>query len=172
VSYSPAAHALALFLAAASEPDPPGSVQHVEVALPPEWRMGAHVVLLLEDVTTPRGVAFKVQVSARAEREPDVLLGGFGVLADAPGAEGSRAPMSYRVDVTRGLRRWGELHPAAKTVTLALATVDGRSKPIAVSWRVGRALLRVRPDSPATTGPAPPDTALYAFGAPHRRCRS
>ncbi len=103
---------------------------------------------MLENVTTPRGIAFKVQVSARSEGEADVPLGGFGVLADAAGAEGSRPPVSYRVDVTRGLRRWGERHPAAKTVTLALSTLDGRSRPIAVSWRVGHAFLKLRSDSP------------------------
>ena len=57
-------------------------------------------------------------------------------------------PVSYRVDVTRGLRRWGERHPTAKTVTLALSTLDGRSRPIAVSWRVGHAFLKLRSDSP------------------------
>ena len=148
---SPVGLALALALAAGSDPFPPGSVQQVDVALPPEWQMGAHVVLMLEDVTTPRGIAFKVQLSARAEREPDVPLGGFGVVADAAGVPGSRAPATYRVDVTRGLRRWGERHPTAKVVTVTLTTLDGRSRPIAVSWRVGRAVLRVRPDSPATT---------------------
>jgi hypothetical protein len=140
-----------MLLAAGSETPPPGAVQQVELALPPEWQLGAHVVLMLENVTTPRGVAFKVQVSARSEDDADVLLGGFGVVADAIDASGSRAPASYRVDVTRGLRRWGERHPAAKTVTVALTTLDGRSRPITVSWRVGRALLHVRPDSPATT---------------------
>ena len=143
--------ALAVLLASCSDPPPAVSVLHVEVALPPEWQLGAHVVLLLENVTTPRGIPFKVQVSARGEGEEDVSLGGFGVVADAPGAPGSRPPITYRVDVTRGLRRWSERHPAAKTVTLALATLDGRSRPIAVPWSVGRALLRVRPDSPATT---------------------
>ena len=148
---SPVGLALAFLLAAGSEPVPSGSVQHVEVALPPDWQLGAHVVLVLEDVTTPRGIAFKVQVSARAEGDPEVPLGGFGVVADAAGASGSRPPTSYRVDVTRGLRRWGERHPAAKSVRLALATLDGRSQPLAVPWKVGRAVLRVRPDSPATT---------------------
>lgn len=144
---SPASVVLALLLASGSDPAPPGSVQQVEVALPPEWQLGAHVVLVLEDVTTPRGIPFKVQVSARAEGEPDVPLGGFGVLADAAGAPGSRPPVSYRVDVTRGLRRWGERHPTAKTVTLVLTTLDGRSQPIVVSWRVGHAFLKLRPDS-------------------------
>lgn len=145
---SPAGLVLAMLLAAGNDPPLPGSVQQLEVALPPEWPMGAQVVLMLEDVTTPRGIAFKVQVSARGESDADVLLGGFGVVADAAGASGSRAPASYRVDVTRGLRRWGERNPAAKTVTLALTTLDGRSRPIAVSWRVGRAFLKLRPDSP------------------------
>jgi len=159
---SPAGLALALLLAAGSEPVPTGSVQQIEVALPPDWQLGAHVVLLLEDVTTPRGVAFKVQVSARAEGIPEVPLGGFGVLADVKGAQGSRAPVTYRVDVTRGLRRWGARHPAARTVTLSLATLDGRSQPIAVSWRIGRAMLRVRNDSPATTRLGPPTDRVGA----------
>jgi len=144
---SPAGLALAMLLAAGSDPTPPGSVQELELALPPEWQLAAHVVLMLENVTTPRGIAFKVQVSARSEGDADVPLGGFGVLADAAGAEGSRPPASYRVDVTRGLRRWGERHPAAKTVTLALSTLDGRSRPLALSWRVGRGFLKLRSDS-------------------------
>jgi hypothetical protein len=130
-----------------NDPLPPGSVNSSS-SLPPEWQLGVHVVLMLENVTTPRGIAFKVQVSARSEGDADVPLGGFGVLADAAGAEGTRAPVSYRVDVTRGLRRWGERHPAAKSVTLALSTLDGRSRPIAVAWRVGHAFLRLRSDSP------------------------
>jgi hypothetical protein len=144
---SPAGLVLAMLLAAGSDPSPPGSVQQLEVALPPEWQLSVHVVLMLENVTTPRGIAFKVQVSARSEGDADVPLGGFGVLADAADAEGSRLPVSYRVDVTRGLRRWGERHPTAKTVTLALSTLDGRSRPIAVSWRVGHAFLKLRSDS-------------------------
>lgn len=144
---SPAGLVLAMLLAAGSDSSPPGSVQQLEVALPPEWQLSVHVVLMLENVTTPRGIAFKVQVSARSEGDADVPLGGFGVLADAADAEGSRAPVSYRVDVTRGLRRWGERHPTAKTVTLALSTLDGRSRPIAVSWRVGHAFLKLRSDS-------------------------
>jgi hypothetical protein len=145
---SPAGLVLAMLLAAGNDPPPPGSVQQLELALPPDWQLGVHVVLMLENVTTPRGIAFKVQVSARSEGDADVPLGGFGVLADAAGAEGSRPPVSYRVDVTRGLRRWGERHPAAKSVTLALSTLDGRSRPIAVAWRVGHAFLRLRSDSP------------------------
>ena len=144
---SPAGLVLAMLLAAGNDPPPPGSVQQLELALPPEWQLGVHVVLMLENVTTPRGIAFKVQVSARSEGDADVPLGGLGVLADAAGAEGSRAPVSYRVDVTRGLRRWGERHPSAKTVTLALSTLDGNSRPIAVAWRVGHAFLRLRSDS-------------------------
>jgi len=149
--WSPVGLALATLVASGSDPSPPGSVLHVDVALPPEWQAGSHVVLVLENVTTPRGAFFKVQVSATGHGEPDVPLGGFGVLADTPGAEGIKPPATYRVDVTRGLRRWSERHLGAKTLKLALTTLDGRSLPIPVSWRVGRAFLKVRSDSPATT---------------------
>ena len=64
---SPAGLVLAMLLAAGNDPPPPGAVQQLELALPPDWQLGVHVVLMLENVTTPRGIAFKVQVSARSE---------------------------------------------------------------------------------------------------------
>jgi hypothetical protein len=122
----------------------PGSVVLVDVPLPARWQRAAHVVLVLEDVTTPRGQPFIVRLRATASGEPDVVLGSFGVLADQPGATGVRPPATYKVDVTRGLRRWGDRHAAAETVNIALRTVDGRSKPVVVAWRVGRAHLEIR----------------------------
>lgn len=121
-----------------------GSVRHAKVALPAGWRQAAHVILVLEAMTTPRGEAFVVRVRARAPGAEDVALGSFGILADAPGATGVRPPATHRVDVTRGLRLWGQRHPEAQTVNLALVTVDGRSRPIVVAWDPGHAKLETR----------------------------
>jgi hypothetical protein len=144
VTYGLSRAAVVVALAAGLESTTPGSIQRLEVALPSEWRQAARVVLVLEDVTTPRGQAFVVRLRATTPGKPDVPLGSFGVLADDVGAAGDRPPTTYRVDVTRGLRRWGESQPAADSLKLALVTVDGRSKPLEVSWHVGRACLETR----------------------------
>jgi hypothetical protein len=131
-------------LAAPGDEAPSGAVRRVQVPLPAGWRDAARLVLMLEGVATPRGQAFVVRVKAAARQGPDELLGSVGVLAREPGAPGMRPPATYRVDVTRGLRRWAESHPGAKTVTLVLATRAAGEEPVAVDWRVERAAIVAR----------------------------
>jgi hypothetical protein len=124
---------------------PPGSVLRLEAPLPAGWREAAHVVLILEDVVTPRGAAFKVRARAAASDHRAEPLGSFGVLAEQPGALGQRPPATYRVDVTRGLRRWAQRHPDAQAVGLELAAQGPDGKPAAVDWRVDRVRFELRP---------------------------
>jgi hypothetical protein len=123
---------------------PSGSILQLEVTLPEGWQQGTRVVLLLEDVTTPRGQAFIARAFATAAGEPDAPLGRFGVMAEKLGAPGMRPPVTYRMDVTQGLRRWAERHPMAKSLHITLATAGPGSKPLVVAWRVGRARFVVR----------------------------
>jgi hypothetical protein len=144
-----AALLLLALLPPGDEVPPAGSILTLETPLPSGWREAARLVLTLDDVVAPRGQAFIVRVRATGRRQPDELLGSFGVLAIRAGEPGMRPPASYRIDVTRGLRRWGERHPKAKAVPLALATMGPGSQPLVVDWRVGRATLAVRSDPAA-----------------------
>src|SRR5437016_4622228 len=121
---------VAASLIGANSSPTPVSVLHVRVPLPAGWRQAARIVLVLENVVTPRGLAFKVQVRLTVSGEPDIVVGSFGVPAQEHGAEGVRPPVTLRVDVTRGLRQWGDAHPRSRTVTFALATMDARSTPL------------------------------------------
>ena len=142
--WGPAGVMLAALLAPGGGTPASGSILQLEVTLPDGWQQGSRVVLLLEDVITPRGQAFIARALATAPGEPDAPLGRFGVLAVKLGEPGMRAPATYRMDVTQGLRRWAERHPKAKSVHVTLATLAPGAKPLVVAWRVGKARFVVR----------------------------
>jgi hypothetical protein len=111
--------------------------QCFDVRLPEEPHVGARIRLVLEGLTAPGNVPFKLRVTAAEEEGREVFLASGSVVAISRTMTEARRLPSLRLDVTRTLKGFLERKAGEQKIELCIRAVNRRNAPIrGLKWSV------------------------------------
>jgi hypothetical protein len=115
------------------------------VPVPTNWSNATQIRLVLEEVTVPGDVPFKLRVTATSQGGQEEFVGSTGIEALSRDESKPHELTVLRLDVTRSLRRLLEGRPEEKTIELRIQAVDGRNNPIPkLKWSCKTARLEIQ----------------------------